>query len=290
MRLLAATALFMVLATAANAADCKLHLIASLPLVEDTSGGPMVPATLGDKRTVMLVDTGGTFSMVAQHIVDALKPDVARVAGNHFTLVNNKEIKQIAHIRPFALGEMTTHEFQFLVLPDGLVGPKSLDGTIAPDILANFDVEFDFAGKKMNLFSQDHCPGNVVYWTKDWAEIPFRSPDNLHIELKMMLDDEPVEATLDTGSSRSYLNASVAERMFSLKGEDPDKAFGHTFKSLSTNGVSFANPQFVILSDKRSAGIGHYGTMLLGMTELRHFHLYIAYKEQVLYVTPADAH
>jgi predicted aspartyl protease len=282
-------------------------MIASLPMTWDRSGGIMVPATLGDRKTTMLVDTGGTFSMVGQHVVDLLKPDTSRIAHGGFTLINNRELKEIAHIRPFALGDMTIHEFLFLVLPDGVVGPKDMDGTIAPDILANFDIEFDFAQKKMNLFSQDHCPGKAVYWARDWAEIPFQSPDNLHIQLDMMLDGKAMRAKIDTGSSSSYLSASVAKEMFGVEAgastestptadmqsddtSNNDRRFGHRFKSLTANGISIANPQFIVLPDKESKAINHYGQMLLGMPELRRFHLYVAYKEQVLYLTAADAH
>jgi predicted aspartyl protease len=295
---------------AAQAQDCSLKLITSIPMLDDKDGMVMVPATLGDKQTAMLVDTGGVFSMVGQHIVDELHPDVSNLATAGLRLVNGKSLKQIAEIEPFAMGNMRTHGFKFLVLPDGVVGPKDLDGTIAPEILANFDVEFDFAHKKLNFFSQDHCPGKVVYWTKDWAEIPFKSPDNLHIMLDMMLDGQPMQATLDTGSSNSYINASVAKRMFSVDAHsdrahalphkdadmhsdsgssDAERAFGYKFKSLSAGGLTINNPDFVVLPDDTSSEYNHNGKMLLGMPEIRRFRIYIAYKEQVLYVTPADA-
>jgi len=274
-------------AAAADTPSCKLNQIASLPLLDDRLGMPMVQATLGEKQVPMLVDTGGTYSMVSQHLVNELHLSTSRMKGARFSLVNSKDLKDIAEVRPFALGEMTTHEFNFLVLPDGEVGPRDLAGTIAPDILANFDVEFDFAHQKMNLFSQDHCVGNVVYWTKDWAEIPFSSPDNLHITVDMMLDGKPMKADLDTGSSSSFLNGPIANEMFGV--EPKDSSFVHTFKSLSMNGVAMSNPEFVILPDKHSSMIGHYGKMLLGMKQLSHLRLFIAYKEQVLYVTPANA-
>jgi hypothetical protein len=66
-------------------------------------------------------------------------------------------------------------------------------------------------------------------------------------------------------------------------------AFTHTFKSLSMDGVAMNNPQLIILPDEHSSQLGHYGKMLLGMKQLSHLHLYIAYKEQILYVTSAEA-
>ncbi len=38
----------------------------------------------------------------------------------------------------------------------------------------NYDVDFDFAVGKFNLFSKDHCDGQVVYWTRSpVAVVPF---------------------------------------------------------------------------------------------------------------------
>ncbi len=38
-------------------------------------------------------------------------------------------------------------------------------GVIGTDLLGKFDVDLDIAHKKLNLFSPDHCKGQVVYWT-----------------------------------------------------------------------------------------------------------------------------
>ncbi|HEY0105514.1 MAG TPA: retropepsin-like aspartic protease [Rhizomicrobium sp.] len=313
MRAIRAVVLASVLAAGAaradDAPDCKLHLIASLPMTPHETM-IMVPATLGARQTSMLVDTGGYFSMVGAHVVKELDAETHPLATDAFTLVNGSHLTTAAHIRPFALGQMTTHEFKFLVLPDGVVGPSDMDGTIAPDIIANFDVDFDFANDKMNLISQDHCPGKVVYWAKDWAEIPFRAPDNLHIELEMTLDGKPMQATLDTGSSSSFISAGTLKKMFGADANSPgakplekhadeaslrndtqdNRSFAYTFNTLSAGGLSVSHPTFEVLPDDKASSLNHWGQMLLGMPEIRKFHMYIAYKEHVLYVTPVVAH
>lgn len=38
-------------------------------------------------------------------------------------------------------------------------------GQLGMDLLAIEDFEIDFASKKRNFYSTDHCPGAVVYWT-----------------------------------------------------------------------------------------------------------------------------
>jgi hypothetical protein len=44
------------------------------------------------------------------------------------------------------------------------------------DILTMFDVELDLAHHKINLFAKDHCPGKVIYWTKNAgvASVPMK--------------------------------------------------------------------------------------------------------------------
>ncbi len=55
-----------------------------------------------------------------------------------------------------------------MVLPgeDGPNGPDIEDfgGILGADMLRNVDLDLDFAAGKLNLVSQDHCSGNVVYW------------------------------------------------------------------------------------------------------------------------------
>src|SRR5215469_12824583 len=84
--------------------------------------------------------------------------------------------------------------------------------------------------------------------------------------------------------------------------ERPSAAnYRHTFASLSFGDVAASNPHFAIIPDLvnrvREPEIGtrfadeEGGTppMLLGMNILRHLHIYIAYKEQKLYISPAGA-
>jgi hypothetical protein len=74
----------------------------------------------------------------------------------------------------------------------------------------------------------------------------------------------------------------------------------HRFKSLSLAGLEVANPEVAIIPDKMSAKLNSWSTgtqmdkptfdkppMLIGMNVLRHLHVYIAYKEKKLYITPA---
>jgi hypothetical protein len=111
----------------------------------------------------------------------------------------------------------------------------------------------------------------------------------------------------------------VAELAYGLKpgssdmpaaGNGADKSaiqvYIHRFKSLSLEGIAIANPAMHIIPDlmrtkmmdphdslegdtriKSDANPVGLDQMILGMDILHRLHLYIAYKEQKLYITPA---
>ena len=93
------------------------------------------------------------------------------------------------------LGGIKMKQKDFQLLPDGHL-PNGLGGTLAPDILSAYDVEFDFANGKLNLYSPARCAGNPVYWTtRPHVEVPFRLDAAGHILLKVKLDDKDVSVS-----------------------------------------------------------------------------------------------
>ena len=62
----------------------------------------------------------------------------------------------------FAIGPM--HGKNILIFIDERMdGADGMDGTLAPEMMHRFDVDFDFRHGTVNFFSQDHCAGQVVY-------------------------------------------------------------------------------------------------------------------------------
>jgi hypothetical protein len=66
-------------------------------------------------------------------------------------------------------------------------------------------------------------------------------------------------------------------------------AYAYPFKTLTMGGVTVTNPQ-IMLTEGRNFLSSNDATILLGMDMLPRLHLYIAYREQRLYVTDAQAH
>ncbi|HXL99577.1 MAG TPA: aspartyl protease family protein [Rhizomicrobium sp.] len=139
-----------------------------------------------------------------------------------------------------------------------------------------------------------------------------------HMLIQVALDGHPITAMVDTGAYNTTLTVPAAQSDMGLTLGSPDTpttgmlpdrvgayTYKHTFKTLDFEGITVANPHVDIIPDTLHAKfentpelgsrLGDPGKgeasedMLLGMDVLRHFHIYIAYKEQKLYITPADA-
>jgi hypothetical protein len=91
----------------------------------------------------------------------------------------------------------------------------------------------------------------------------------------------------------------------SVDGDPNHVAFNHAFKTLTFDGVTVTNPNFVVTpdligdkdpnnssrTDTRLKRIDDYISvdLTIGLNVLRRLHLYVAFGERNLYITPASA-
>jgi predicted aspartyl protease len=278
--------------------SCQLGRYASLDLGTDETGGVYIPMSIEGHPENMLVDTGGVISMLTESAADQLSLRRQTTPGGAI-MYGGRQLHEFTIPNEIGLGHMAGHHIAFLIMPDQL--PSELSGTIAPDIMKNYDVELDFAGAKFNLFAPNSCGGHVVYWTRQpYAQVPMQLDNNKHILIQVQLDGKPIQADLDTGSSRSLLRFESAKDIFGWDEKNPDlKRVASTkdgapvswqfpFKSLNFEGVAVTNPDLLMVSDKYSK-LRDRSQLIIGMGILRQLHIYMAYPDRVLYLTPAEA-
>jgi len=319
----AAAALLVFLLAAARAYaedDCHpLTLITSVDLVR-REGDPhvFVPVSINGKPRLMLLDTGGWKTEVTSEAAADLGLPYVSIRFSEVNLAG-EESHQAASVSTFSIGQLTTKSVEFVVAPEKYLfhDEPQYAGILAPNILKNYDVDIDFGGNKFSLLSPDHCEGKVIYWPASVvAVVPIRVLRSGHILVPVKLDGKDVKAILDTGAYATTLMLPVAEDEFGLTMGSPDTpkaadmpdrpgapTYEHKFATLSFGGVTVNNPGVVILPDflRNKAGGPQLGSrlggssspeqepdMLIGMNVLRHLHIYIAYREQKLYITPAD--
>lgn len=308
---LAAVAVAVFFAAApALADDCQLHRVTPLALKADTSGRVDVAASVGGHPLELLVDTGSDHSMLSQAATGALGLTPAFFPSSGVMMWGGARITRYVTIDALRLGRIELGHSELFVIPDNYM-PPGIDGLLGADLLSRFDADFDFANGTLNLFSQDHCSGKVVYWTTESnvAVIHFeRSPRftydprfNPHkVIFNVNVDGEDILTGMDTGAHVTSMNLDAAESLFGLKPDSPGivpakgygegKAYRYRFKTMSFGGVTVSNPEVFLFSYEVNKMPGNGPRMLLGMDVLRQLHLYIAYGEEKLYVSAAGAH
>ncbi len=146
--------------------------------------------------------------------------------------------------------------------------------------------------------------------------VPVRVFDN-KITAEVELDGQSIRAVIDTGAGRSTISLPLATKLFGLKPDSPGvtpgeivngdptlKSYHHVFSKLAFGDIAVANLNMALLPDvvnrygdkssqtewrsKRNNDDIHLTDMLIGMDVLKHLHIYMAFRERKLYVTPAS--
>jgi hypothetical protein len=322
--LFAAATLF---AGAAAAQDCKLTEMSSLPMSFTASGHLTVPVTVNDMPQAMLVQPDSFIGEVTQKLVDTLTLKVHPLSEassrnpvlrlGPIYLGNGEHAKYLTTIRSLVVGMEHASYTEFIVDPYMSDENGTLAGALGGDIWGHFDLDFDFAAGKLNLFSPDHCAGKVVYWSPAaYVEAPLNQTPDGAIAATMTLDGHDVDATLDVGSVDTRMTLQEAYTVYGINEHSPgvealtqggDTVYRTHFKSLTLAGIAVKNPEVYLVPDKVGAQAradllatkmnGYQGNdsvtlahLIVGLNVLRHLHLYVAYGEHKVYATAADAH
>jgi hypothetical protein len=306
----AALSLFSAPGRADDQAKCRLMRVAALDMGTSAEGKATIPASIDGHPLTLAVDTAGILTTFAERTVTALGIPYDIEPASHLYIYGGIPIKHYAQISNLRLGNLPVGTLTFPLMPDNLM-PTGVDGTVSPDLLANFDLDFDFADAKLNLFSRDHCTGKVIYWTHDPAAVsripiqldedPMAPSEDYHIIIHVTLDGQEMKAIVDTGASDTVLSYDKAQDAFSLNKDSAgmrrvpapnglSDAYTYPFKQLSFAGVTVGNPKIVMVPNSEAQMNPNAPDLVVGMNVLQHLHVYIAYGEKTLYVSSAGAH
>ena len=305
-------------ASAARAEDCKpLRLLNSVQLESRNNGTRfLVPVTIDGTPETLILDTGGVTTSLSPRAIKALglKEEYSRL--KLFDLYGNDSNSQV-EVKTFDLGQARGENLKLQVSPmPDLEADADADGLLSTDLFLQYDIDLDFAAARLNYFSQDHCPGRIAYWPeRPLSAVPFTLKDG-HIEIPVTIDGHALTAAIDTGADSSVMSIEVAIDEFGLSPGSADlpltdtskkdpllKEYSHNFSSLSFEGLSVTNPHIAIMTDRMGANQAkstirgtlsdpytyHLNQVIIGMDVLKHLHLYIAFGEKTLYISPAGS-
>jgi predicted aspartyl protease len=269
-------------------------------LTTEADGEVSVPVTVDGHGGLMLVDTGGMQTILGETVATQLQLPISSGV-NRFVLFGGIRLGQVATPHVFELGGMTAHDMPMIVAPFTALHNDDI-GVLAPDVLSNYDVEIDFAGGKFNLFNPSECSAAPIYWTREpVAAVPFEFDRDGHIMISIQLDGIQMKAGVDTGADRSTMILNRFEDLFRKKSDDPGlvpfqdavingrrtKIYRYTFQTMTFEGIQVQRPNIDMVS---SDGLGGEGPdIILGIETLRQLHMYIAYKDKMVYFTAAEA-
>lgn len=311
-----------------------IHLLAALPLtglfagqafaqacnkpltltneiqMESTDGGPSsIPVKINGTDQKLTLATAGTTTQLSEDAAKAMNLEISR---GDVTLTDergNVSRNQVT-IADFSMGRLHGTNVKWPISPGNGKG-----GLFSLNYMRLYDVDVDFGSDKLRLFSQDHCPGAVLYWKAPGAvgTVPI-TIDNGRVTVPVMLNGKAITGVIDTAASSSTVYEAVAERVLGVTlGSDkapadqpskspPGKTYSWTVDNLAIGTLSLANIAIGVRPDINAnqgkdpaqtmrarasaiqAELAH-PEVKLGMDVLRKLHLYMAFGESKLYVT-----
>jgi len=301
------------------AGDCKLNRLASLDL-QVTPTNVYVPVVVDGTPALMGLNIQSTMSFMWRPSAARLHLEIEplRREGVH---VGDSPISELAVANVLALGTLQLLKAQFLLVPQTAGSPAQSDrpevGALGLGTFSKVDFELDFKNNKLNLYSQDHCPGVVVYWAETSALAPFRRGELGEAYFPFEIEGKKISASLSTSAPISTITTDATKRLYGFdensadietrRGPSGNIISQYRAMAITTPGLNVSNTQIQLAKKpmkecslqlrQRIDGVAQYyncmgseGPLHIGLNVLEKLHLYFATKENVLYFTAADAH
>jgi hypothetical protein len=305
-------------AASAQAADCQLKMVGTIDL-DVTTDQVLVPVTFGDQQKKLALDIGSSLNVIDQESASQAGFRIRSLDPNIFIHAMGQNVRRLGFSPKFRVGPLPAEGVEFAILPEQM--PYNLAGVLGMRLFDRLDFELDIAQRKLNIFSPDHCPEKVVYWTKaGFAEVPFRR-DGTVISMQLLLDGKPVRASFSTFQN-STIGMNTVRQLFGLDENSPgmvlvrtmsngEKYYRYPFKGLAMDSITVNNPNILIrgeapttcsnrpklqdtdapqghVIDKPMIEVTCFGTdMTVGVSVMSKLHIYYSSGERLIYLTAA---
>lgn len=292
------------LGTHAAMAACLLEVKATVPLTV-TGGTIEVPVEVNGMSASMIPDTGAVRSIVTPEAIGRL--GIARDAWVGSTISGVGGIGAIerppnANPRTLSLGGVplvrrTLNRDTSLAvgtIPRAHVGDHTIDGLLGRDFLSVFDLDLDFANRRLILYHVAGCSGRFLPWKDKYAVVPSAFVGQNGLIVPVTLDETPLRALVDSGAGGSVLAAPgmarLGTKLGSLEGDPSAQISGlgpriltvhrHRFASLSIGDETMQSPALWV----EPIRLQPTADMLLGVDWLARHRVWISYQTQQFFV------
>jgi hypothetical protein len=292
--------------------DCVLEQVASIELLGKEN--VLVPVSVDGHSYTMALDTTDTFSMVFKTSAAALKLKRRPVRLGAQLTSGGKDIVETASIESFSVGKIDFGKTRLYVSPrkrtEADVPP--IIGTLGMDVFfGRFNFELDLARNRLNVFTQNHCRGQGVYWSDTFASAPLTRGYMGTYFVLMELEGRKLETLLSSDDADSMLKLDVTRRFFGFDLGSPGieiRPAGNGLKregyyramQLTAPGLDVRHTKILLVRGDddcrlvRSANPIRYDRarcnsfpLALGRSVLRELRLFFALSEGTVYFTAA---
>jgi predicted aspartyl protease len=277
---------------------------------------PMIPVRVDGHEQLFIFDTGNGITTIGERTAKSL--DITVRNGGRYAvadILGNLQ-SRYASLSHFDFGKRTHGSLYMPIWPNL---ETDMAGSFGLDFMVHYDTDIDFGTGTLRMFDRDHCSGNVVYWQASAVGVVPIAIQNGHITVSVTVDGHPIAAILDTGAENTTMTRQVArdifgitegaqgmERSFELHSAGKsaqNKVLLHVFDDMAFGDIAVKNAHVLIMPDLMStdnplmsrseAGVRRkmgltMPDMIIGMNILRKLHLYLAFGEGRLYVSPAS--
>jgi hypothetical protein len=311
---------FLLTAGGAHAADCQLKMLGTIDLeVTQDPDQVLVPVTLGEQQKKFALDIGASFNAIDQESARQAGFRIRSLDPNITLYAMGQKVQRLGFSPKFKVGSLPGEGVEFAILPEQM--SYNFVGILGMRLFERLDFELDIAQHKLNIFSPDHCPEKVVYWTKaGFAELPFRR-DGAAIISQVLLDGKPLRATFSTFRNTS-IGMNTVRQLFGLDENSPgmvlvrtapdgEKFYRYPFKGLALESITVNNPNILIrgeapvacsnrpklqdtdapqghVTDKPMIEVTCFGSdITIGISVMSKLHAYYSAGEKIIYLTAA---
>lgn len=276
------------------AAQVPVQIIGGVPVVDVLVNGVALPFVL---------DTGADRSMVSDAGIAQAGIKRDQWASSWVRGISGYERHPNADPASLSLGSLAlrrhtlAHDTTLAVgpLPQGTMTEHGLVGLLGTDFLAAFDLDLDLPHLRVTLYRVSFCEGRFIPWSGLYQAIPASQPIHDVLTLPVAVDDIPLRAEIDSGSSVTLLTATGISRTGltppTLAQDTAGTVNGvgrfavpmrrHTFASLRVGDETIASPMLWVAE----VHVLPIVDMLLGGAWLRRHRVWLSFATNQIFVS-----
>lgn len=292
-------------APAPAACTKPLSVVNEVQMIARGPGPSSVPVEINGVKENLTFATAGTATQLTEDTAKKLGLNIT--ADGEIALFDRmgKMTSNQVSISKFVVGTAEGSNLKFPVSPGGGFGGGfggGGAGLFSLNHMLPYDVDVDFGTDKLRFFSQDHCPGGVLYWQASVVGVLPLTIDRGRVTVPVEIDGKTLIGVIDTAAMDLSIKEAVAEKVLGLEAGMAGKTHTGTLRlgALGLRNINFnirgngaiEGGSAVISAQNRSAAVQNalaQPEVIIGMELLRKLHLYMAFGEKKLYITPGTA-